>query len=589
MDQRRPRKTRSNPKGPLCGVPGFLCLLWLLCGSSPTSSQTLPSSASAEAQTAFTEGLRALHLFEYEDANQAFRRAERVDPGFALAYWGEAMTYNQTLWRKEDPAAARSALARLSSSRTAHPVRAGTPIETALLDAVRSLFGDGDPATRRERYAVAMRRVHEQGRDDPDIAALYALALLGTMSRSLIGYDDAHEGHVHGLAGSDVQRQVGEILDGVLKTHPDHPGALHYLLHNYDDPGHASLGLAAARRLAGAAPESSHARHMPSHIFLQLGMWRDAAASDRAAFEMSVAWAARRQYGPALRNYHALSWLEYELLQRGRYRNAWDTIGELEPVVKTTGQVSLLSNLSSMRARFVVETRRWDLLASERNFANVDDLFAIGMSAARRHNDAVARMAREGLESRARSEREGDLRPAIAIMEREVAALIALAGGQPEDAIQALRAAAGAEMRLPPPLGLPEPVKPAPELLGEVLVETGRPRDAIEPFEQALQRNPNRSLSVLGLARAHGALGDVEASRRRYRELLANFDEADMDLPERAETRRALETPHGQPRPYLLLVIAIAAVAALGGLVLTRGGWRSQPAARQPRRKRAKR
>src|SRR5207247_8080516 len=127
----------------------------------------------------------------------------------------------------------------------------------------------------------------------------------------------------------------------------------------------------------------SHALHMPSHIFLQLGFWHDAARSDRAAYDASVAWVGRKGAGDALRSYHALSWLEYELLQLGRYREAWQTVGEIEPVVKAIGQLNLLSDLSSMRARFVVETRRWDLLANERNFRNVDELFAIGMSAAR--------------------------------------------------------------------------------------------------------------------------------------------------------------------------------------------------------------
>jgi tetratricopeptide (TPR) repeat protein len=580
------RRIRSKPRGAR-GV--FLCVFCLLCvlRSLPVSSQTLQSSAPAEAQSAFTQGLRSLHLFEYEDANEAFRRAGRLAPAFALAYWGEAMTYNQMLWRKEDVAAARSALARLSSSRPGRLAKAGTPIEKALLDAVATLFGDGDAVLRRERYADAMGRIYQQSRDDPDIAALYALALLGTVSRGLIGNDDAHEGHVRGLAGSDVQAQVAEILGRVLKAHPDHPGALHYLVHDYDDPEHASRGLAAARRLAAAAPESSHARHMPSHIFLQLGMWRDAAASDRAAFDASVAWADRRHFGPAVRNYHALSWLEYELLQRGRYRDAWSTLAELEPVVKATGQVTLLSNLSSMRARFVVETRRWDLMANERNFANVDDLFAIGISAARSRNETLARMARDGLAARSQSEREGDLRPAIAVMEREIAALIMLAGRQTEEAVQVLRAAAADERRLPPPLGLPEPLKPAPELLGEVLVEAGRPREAIEPFEQVLQRNRNRSLSVLGLARAHRALGDIGASRRRYRELLANFDDADRDVPELDEARRALELAHPPPH-YTFVMIAIAALAAVGGFAIARQRRSPRSTVRSADRKRAR-
>jgi len=571
----------------------FLLWFWWVA-ASPTAQggQTpanVPASASAEARTALTQGLAALHLFEYEDASGAFRRAQTVDPGLAMAYWGEAMTYDQILWRKEDIAAGRDALRRLGTSRAARLARAGTPTEKSLLDAAEILFGEGDTATRHQKYADAMAGAYEQDPENADVAALYGLALLGTVSRSLIGYEDAHEGHVHGLAGSPVQARVASILNRVLQSHPQHPGALHYLIHTYDDPEHASLGLASARSLAAIAPDSSHARHMPAHIFLQLGMWRDAAASDRAAFELSTAWAARRHFGPAVRNYHALSWLEYELLQRGRYGEAWNTIGELEPVVTATGQVPLLSTLSSMRARFVVETRRWSLLAKENNFANVNDLFAIGISAARAGNDALARKAREGLAARTQSEHEGDLRPAIAIMERELSALIQLGSGYQDDAIQTLRAAARSELELPPPLGLPEPLKPAPELLGEVLVDAGRPREAIEPFGQALRRHPNRSLSLLGLARARAALGELDAARRHYRELLANFNEADGDLPEVEEARRAIQNGSAPRSRDVLALLTVVTLASGAAFAIARRRRRPQPAARRPHRKSAKR
>ena len=279
------------------------------------------SSQAQDARVLYERGLAALHLFEYEDANDAFLQAQRADPGFAMGYWGEAMTYNQTLWRKEDVAAARQALARLAPSPAARAAKAANMTEKGLLAAVDLLFGDGDAAARHRQYAEAMARVHAADPADPDVASLYALALLGTMSRSLIGHGDnadVHEGRTQGLAGSQVQSRVSAILGAVLKSHPEHAGALHYLIHNDDDPEHARLALDAARTLTRIAPDSSHARHMPSHVFLQLGMWRDAEAADRSAFAASQAWVTRRNLGPAVRNYHALAWLQYALLQRGR-------------------------------------------------------------------------------------------------------------------------------------------------------------------------------------------------------------------------------------------------------------------------------
>jgi tetratricopeptide (TPR) repeat protein len=583
--------------GVITRYAAVFCVVWSVCRMEPSVAAAQsggranpPDRPSNPAADDVARGLAALHLFEYEDANDAFRRAQKATPAPAMAYWGEAMTYDQILWRKEDIAAGRGALRRLGASRAARLDRAATPTETNLLDAADALFGEGDSTSRHQKYAEAMARAHEQDPDNPDVASLYALALLGTVSRSLIGYEDAHEGHVHGLAGSPVQSRVAAILDRVLQTHPDHAGALHYLIHNYDDPDHAAQGLAAARRLAALAPDSSHARHMPAHVFLQLGMWREAAASDRAAFDQSTAWIERRHFGPAVRNYHALSWLEYELLQRGRYGDAWSTLGELEPVVKSTGQVPLLSTLSSMRARFVVETRRWSLMANETNFANVNDLFAIGISAARSGNDALARRARDGLAARAQSASEGDLRPAIALMERELSALIQLAGGYRDDAIQTLRAASKTELDLPSPLGLPEPVKPAPELLAEVLVESARPREAIEPFGQTLRRHPNRSRSLLGLARAHAALGELDASHRRYRELLANFSEADRDVPELDEARQALAPPAARRSRYAPAVIALVAVAAALAVIIVRMRQRPPAAARPaPMKKKTRR
>jgi tetratricopeptide (TPR) repeat protein len=500
-----------------------------------------PIGAQSPAESALARGVAALHAFEYEDANELFQEARRLDPGLPLAYWGEAMTWHQTLWGHENLGEGRQALARLGATADAGRSRAHSSRDQGLLDAIERLFGEGDAETRRREYADAMRRLYAQQPQDPEVASFYALALLGTMSRGLIGTGDAHEGHSQALAGSDTQRRVGEILVAVLRTHPQHPGALHYLLHNYDDPAHAAAALAAARTLARLAPDSSHTRHMPAHIFLQLGRWDEAARADRAAVAASDAWIARKHLAPAMRNFHALAWLQYELLQLGRYREARAAIGELEPLVKASGDLTLLTDLSSMRARYVIETANWALMANESNFGNVHELFAIGASAARSGNRPLAERAQQALGERANDPREGDLRPAIAIMEREVAALLALAAGRRDEAIATLQAAADAEARMPAPLGLPAPPKPASELLGEVLIETGRPAQAIAAFQATLERNRNRSLSVLGLARATAAAGQRVASVRHYRALLVNFAAADAGLPVVREARAAVD------------------------------------------------
>jgi tetratricopeptide (TPR) repeat protein len=555
-----------------------------LLGAAPAAAQ-----AQADARASVARGIEALHSFEYEEANEAFRETHRLDASLVMACWGEAMTYHQTLWRNEDLQQGRAALARCGPTPAARAAKAQSPKERMLLEAADALFGAGDGALRRQQYAARMAALHAREPDDPDVASFYALALIGTMSRGLIG-SDPHEGHNRALAGSDTQRQVNGILENVLRAHPSHPGALHYFLHNNDDPDHAEAALPAARALARLAPDSSHALHMPAHIFLQVGAWKDAAASDTAAFAASDAWVKRKGLPMALRSYHALAWKQYELLQLGRYREARAALDEIEPQVNRSAaadrsQLGLLGDLSTMRARYVVETGSWAEMARQSTFGNADELFAIGISAARTGNADVAERARAALAVRASDEREGDLRPAIAIMEREVAASLAFAAGRRDEALATLRAAADDEAQLPAPLGLPEPIKPAPELLGEMLIDAGRAGEADGFFAAALRRNPKRSLSLAGRARAAAAFGQPDRARVHYNELLANLENADADVALLAEVCCAgapRETPPTAPQQLSAsragLLIAGTGVVLLGVAFVVLRRRRAEPA-----------
>ena len=263
---------------------------------------------------------------------------------------------------------------------------------------------------------------------------------------------------------------------------------------------------------------------MPAHIFLQLGLWH--GCRGRGPRGVRRVRCVDRAQGAAAGDAQLsrAAWLQYELLQLGRYREARATIDELAPVVKATGSVTLLSDLSSMRARYVIETASWPLLATESNFGNANELFAIGMSAARSRNRDVRDRARAGAGPSARRIR------AKAICGRRSRSW---SGRSPRSSHSARARSTRPsrcfarprerEAQLPAPLGLPAPIKPAPELLGEVLVELGRPARGDSLFRAALQRHANRSLSVLGLARATAAAGQAEASRRHYRALLANY------------------------------------------------------------------
>jgi tetratricopeptide (TPR) repeat protein len=284
---------------------------------------SFPTSGSARAQPAFIRGVLLLHSFEYDDAIEAFRQAQIADPGFAMAYWGEALSYNQPLWLNENLDKARATLARLGPTRAARQAKAPTAREQGYLDAVERLFGDGAKPVRDRAYADRMAQLHAQFPEDDEASTFYALALLSTIPP--------------GARNLAVSLKAGEIALAVLKRNPEHPGANHYALHAFDDGEHAARALQAARTYARIAPASSHARHMPSHVFLPLGMWDDAVASDEAAFATSIEIAKRKGLPASQYDFHALSWLHYEYLQQGRFAKARETMRLVESALGSQG------------------------------------------------------------------------------------------------------------------------------------------------------------------------------------------------------------------------------------------------------------
>ncbi|HEX9944524.1 MAG TPA: tetratricopeptide repeat protein [Thermoanaerobaculia bacterium] len=538
-----------------------LALLALLAGlpaaraASDLGKVDFPTSGSPAAQAHFLRGVAALHSFWYDEAADAFRAAQKAEPGFAMAYWGEAMTYNHPIWSEQDRDAALAALARLAPTREARAARAPTEKEKAFLDAVEALYGDGDKEARDAAYAEAMRRVHERWPDDFEAASFYALSLIGPA--------------LTGPPGELRDRpliQAAALLEELFDRNPEHPGVVHYLIHAYDDPLHAPLGLRAARVYAKVAPAAHHALHMPSHIFVQLGDWASAASSNEAAWAASVDWVKRRGLAIDKRDFHSLSWLAYAYLQQGRYGKARETLEIARQAARESDSPRIASTVQEMEARYAVETRTPVKVPAAAESADAPGChgtgamrhgrgegtrwLALGLAAARSGDLATAEEAASRLRTLA-SQGEGEDRyrdGAIRVAEKEVSALVLLGKGSTEEALKLLAEAVEMEARMAPPSGPPEPVKPSHELYGEVLLAQGRAEQAARQFEAALLRMPNRTASLLGAARAAVKLGDEEAARRRYGKLAEIWRQADPGMPEVAEAKSYLDrTPASRP------------------------------------------
>ncbi len=519
-------------------LPTFLPALVLLAGVSLAQAQPLgqtsfANSGAAAAQEPFLRGLLLLHSFEYDDAREAFQEAARLDPGFAMAYWGEAMTHNHPVWFQQDREAARAALDRLAPTPEARLAKAPTEREKDYLRAADVLFGEGEKDARDDAFAEAMRRLSETYPDDLDAAAFYALSLLGT----------SHEGRDFA-----TYMRAAATVEEVFARNPNHPGAAHYLIHSYDDPIHAPLGLRAARVYAKIAPAAAHALHMPSHIFVALGLWDDVVALNEASWAASLERIERKNLSKDQRGYHALWWLAYGYLQQGRYRDAQSLLNVVAQDHQELDIGRTRYHLLAMRAAYLVDTGQWDGPAAH---IEIDPAslglehaatvwFVDGLGALNTGDRAAADAALAALRERRAAATEPQAQEIAGILENELAALLLLEDGQPDAALALLDQAAAAEDALHFDFGPPSPVKPAHELYGEVLLRLDRPAEAQAHFRKALTRTPMRAAALLGLARAAAQAGDEAAAQQTYDALRQIWHRADEDVPGLQEVRSML-------------------------------------------------
>jgi len=430
------------------------------------------------------------------------------------------------------------------------------------LGAAAALFnhaGAGTKSARDKNYRDAMAAVYAKYPDD-ETKLFYGLSILGSIPE--------------GARGFEQQGRAAKLFEEVYSHQPNHPGVLHYLIHAYDDPEHAQLGLKAARAYAKAAAAAPHALHMPSHIFTRLGYWDESAATNLRGWNVSEDDVRRAHESGAHRDFHNLNYLEYAYIQLGRYRDAQHTVDIVKAQFdalpdKTTAPDTpelesrhvrgrtiyavpdrVVYGYFDMLTRLVVESGRWSevaripLLVPSRDFAAVKLQWEAKAAAVRKASGAAKAAAAKLVSLSQQPGQHPFAKLILGLQAKEAEAFAAEATGDSENAVARLKEAVAIEDSIDDLSQPPYPVIPANELCGNLLLDLNRPAEATVYFQKAMRRTPNRPKLILGLARAAKLQGDRETARTQYEAFLSIWKTADSDRPELVEAREFLQRHH---------------------------------------------
>jgi tetratricopeptide (TPR) repeat protein len=484
-----------------------------------------PVSCAPSVQKPFERGVALLHSFWYEEAEKEFTQIAKDDPSCAMAHWGVAMSIWHQLWNRPDEATIRHGVAEVKQAKSLRPK---TARERGYIAAMGSFYvGKQKYAVRADAYCKAMERVHDHYPDDHEASAFYALSLLASEPD-----DDTTFAN---------RKKAAAVLEELFAKEPDHPGVAHYLIHSYDKPQLAQLGLPAARRYAQIAPASPHALHMPSHIFARLGLWQDDINSNLASIAATRKTAAMHMGGGG-HQFHAMDFLVYAYLQSGREAEAQGVIEEVKatPPMKDMHEVGYDERtyaLSKFPAIYALELHHWAQAAALTPPPDADSgdkaitYWARAVGAARSGNAAEARNNVAELE-KIHGEMLEKKKTAYAGMvddaRQEAAAWIAHAESKDEEAVKGLRAIAEKEEATgEEPTGIP-----AREMLADLLLDTKRPEQALTEYEADLKFNPNRFNGLYGAAQAAEMSGKTEKANTYYSQVLKLCDGSSSERPE---------------------------------------------------------
>lgn len=488
-----------------------------------------PVSCGSQVQADFDRAVAILHSFGYEEARQDFRTIAERSATCGPAFWGVAMTYFHPLWAPPTP---EELAAGREAAEQAARIGAQTEREKDYIEAINAFYRDADRLdhpTRARAYRDAMRRLADRFPKDDEAKIFHALAVLGAAPPSDPTYT--------------TQKRAAAVFTDLLPRYPGHPGIAHYTIHAFDYPALAKLALPAARTYADLAPESPHALHMPTHIFTRLGMWEESISSNHACVRAAKGYVAKAHPGAAsFEALHCQDYLAYAMLQLGRNDQAREVLEEAAAAHRFDDpNFAVGYALLAIPARYALERRDWKAAAALKmpevelrweNFRQVQALthFANAIGAARSGDVEGAQKAVTKL---------GELRSAVAssppsgpydwagrvdAMRRAAAGWLAFAQGHPDEAVQLLTAAAETEETVGKHAVTPGPVLPARELLGDLLLELGRPAEALAAYEASLTESPRRLNGIAGAARAARAADERGRAAAHYRALVELID-----------------------------------------------------------------
>lgn len=516
---------------------GSLCLTpaKLLAQNTTPADQLgqvkFPTSCQASAQATLEKGLALMHSFQYTQSEETFSEAAKQDPKCAMAYWGKAMARYHQLWEFPQSGTLKESLADVQA---AQKLAAPTERERDYIAAAASFYQENDRLSQEQRttaYSAAMAKLHAAQPQDIEAAELYALSLVALAEQDV----DARANRERAIA----------ILNPVFAAQPNSPGAAHYLIHAADTPQLAPQGLAAARAYAKIAPDSSHAIHMPSHIFNRLGLWQETIASNIAAAAAAEHATDMHLAEPRYQT-HAMDYLDYAYLQSGEEAKA-RAMCVAEMSVHGSNDEQRMNHRALLEARNAVELHRWKEAAELKIPDGVRDLWldttywARAIGAARSGDVAGAKRDVEKL-TQIVAQREEESRDEgykvsaeKATDLREAEAWLAFAEGKSQEAIAELTAAAQREEKE----GAESVHTPAREMLADMYAQMKKPAEALATYNLALKYSLNRFDSLYGAGLAAKATGDSAASQSYFAKLSA-IAGPEADRPELAEAKTVL-------------------------------------------------